>query len=226
MELRFDHNREGRIGVPEAVYCEGKTSKQVDRVVKELAIHGGRFFFTRLSEERFMDLSEEAQSHLVFDAESNTAVLGPMISRAPEALSVSIVAAGTSDIAVAKEAARTLDFLGLSSQLFADVGVAGPHRLDEVFGDITRAGVIIVIAGCDAALATVLSARVAVPCIGVPTSVGYGVAAGGRVALNAMLASCSAGLMVTNIDNGFGAACAAYKILRGYDRKNVGNKTT
>jgi NCAIR mutase (PurE)-related protein len=125
-----------------------------------------------------------------------------------------VVAAGTSDVAVAREAARTLRYYGEPVAEITDVGVAGLWRLLERIEEIRRMKVIVAVAGMDAALPTVIGGLVSSPVIGVPTSVGYGVAEDGRTALHAMLASCAPGLVVTNIDNGYGAACAALRILR------------
>jgi len=125
-----------------------------------------------------------------------------------------VVAAGTSDASVAREAARTLTYYGESPAEITDVGVAGLWRLLERIEEIRTMKVVIAVAGMDAALPTVIGGLVAAPVIGVPTSVGYGASENGQTALKAMLASCSPGLTVTNIDNGYGAACAALRILR------------
>ncbi len=127
---------------------------------------------------------------------------------------IAVVAAGTSDAAVSREAARTLRFYGEPAAEISDVGVAGLWRLLERIEEIRKMKVVIAVAGMDAALPTVIGGLVSNVVIGVPTSVGYGVANGGQTALHAMLASCSPGLTVTNIDNGYGAACAALRILR------------
>jgi NCAIR mutase (PurE)-related protein len=130
---------------------------------------------------------------------------------------VGIVAAGTSDAAVAREAARTLEFNGVASSLFIDVGVAGLWRLTRALPAIAAHPVLIAVAGMDAALPTVLGGLVGALIIAVPTSVGYGVAAGGRTALDAILASCAPGIPVMNIDNGYGAACAALRALQALE---------
>jgi NCAIR mutase (PurE)-related protein len=127
---------------------------------------------------------------------------------------VAVVCAGTSDVAVAREAARTLRYYGEGAVEISDVGVAGLWRLLERIEEIRKHRIVIAVAGMDAALPTVIGGLVSGVVIGVPTSVGYGVSNGGQTALNAMLASCSSGLVVANIDNGFGAACAALRILR------------
>jgi NCAIR mutase (PurE)-related protein len=126
---------------------------------------------------------------------------------------VAIVSAGTSDGAVAWEAARTLDYLGIGHRLFEDCGVAGLWRLTERLPEINEHDVVIAVAGMDAALASVMGGLTAKPLLAVPTSVGYGVAQGGESALHSMLASCAPGVSVFNVDNGYGAACAAARIV-------------
>jgi NCAIR mutase (PurE)-related protein len=149
---------------------------------------------------------------LDFDAMSGTAFLNGTMPRRDAR--VGIVAAGTSDRSVALEAQRTLQFLGIDATLYIDVGVAGLWRLLDRLEDLRREAALIVVAGMDAALASVVGGLVACPIIGVPTSTGYGAARGGDTALAAMLASCAQGVLVTNIDNGFGAACGAARIMR------------
>ena len=153
------------------------------------------------------------REQLDFDPLSRTAILGgpPAGTLAEGTL---IVAAGTADLGPAREAARTLAFHGRAAPLIADVGVAGLWRLNEQLGRLREARVIIVVAGMEGALFSVVAGLVAAPVIALPTSVGYGVATGGVVALHAALSSCAAGVMAVNIDNGFGAATAAIKILR------------
>jgi NCAIR mutase (PurE)-related protein len=126
---------------------------------------------------------------------------------------VAVIAAGTSDLPVSREAARTLEYYGETVSEFNDVGVAGLHRLLSRLADVRAHEVVIAVAGMDAALVSVLGGLVRAPLIAVPTSVGYGAARGGETALAASLASCAAGVVVVNIDNGFGAACAALRIL-------------
>lgn len=139
-----------------------------------------------------------------------------MVNSPPRQGKIAIVTAGTSDLSVAKEAQRILEFSGFTPSLYADVGVAGIWRLMECIDDIRQHPVIIVVAGMDAALASVMGGLAGSSIIGVPTSVGYGVAEGGLTALNSMLASCGQGIMVTNIDNGFGGACGAIRIFNQF----------
>lgn len=214
MTTVYDYPRRERLGMPEAVFCEGKDIGSLDRILAELS---GRpdhpVLFTRLSEGLFGRLDPALSKSLDYDTVSHTAILHGTL--APRPGRVAVVTAGTSDLKVAREAVRTLDFMGIASTLIADVGVAGIWRLLDRVEEIDRHDLVIVAAGMDAAIASVMGGLVGKCVIGVPTSIGYGVAAGGTTALNAMLASCGQGVLVTNIDNGFGAACAAVRILNG-----------
>jgi NCAIR mutase (PurE)-related protein len=167
---------------------------------------------TRLDAEKLERLPAPQQQRIDYCALSRTGVFGGAADLAPQ-VEVAIVAAGTSDAAVAREAARTLRYHGQGSTLILDVGVAGLWRLTRRLEAIRAHPITIVVAGMDAALASVLGGLVAGPIIAVPTSVGYGVATGGGTALNAILASCAPGVATVNIDNGYGAACAALRLL-------------
>ena len=206
----LDYQRPERIGFGEAIYCAGKTTGQVDAIVRD-ADGRSALLLTRLSGDVHAAL--ETRHRLDYDALSQTAFFGieRPVQRAP--CDIAIVAAGTSDLAVAREAARTLEFNNVAPVLIADVGVAGLWRLLARIEELRRIPVIIVVAGMDAALPTVLGGLVPGCVIAVPTSVGYGVATGGRAALDAMLASCAPGIVVVNIDNGYGAACAALRLV-------------
>jgi pyridinium-3,5-biscarboxylic acid mononucleotide synthase len=206
-----DHDRLDRIGMPEAVLCGTKSADQVVVIATELAATGDPCLLTRLRNDQLAALPSEVRLVLDDDRLSQTAFLnGSLPIRAGR---VAVVAAGTSDASVATEAARTLRFSGVEAQLVVDVGVAGLWRLEARLDEIRAADIVIAVAGMDAALVSVLGGLVAAPIIGVPTSVGYGVAAGGSTALNSALASCAQGVAVVNIDNGFGAACAAVRML-------------
>jgi len=211
--LIYDQARAARIGLPEAVFC---LDKHVDDVVEIAARLGaasvGPVLFTRMTEDQHSAVVSRAGVTLDFDAMSGTAFLNGTMPR--RNARVGIVAAGTSDRSVALEAQRTLQFLGIDATLYIDVGVAGLWRLLDRLEDLRREAALIVVAGMDAALASVVGGLVACPIIGVPTSTGYGAARGGETALAAMLASCAQGVLVTNIDNGFGAACGAARIMR------------
>lgn len=207
-----DHERPQRLGMPEAVLCEPKTDEQLIAIVDHHAQAASPTLLTRLPAARLDRLPASIVARLDHDPVSSTATIhGPLPARSGD---VVIVAAGTSDQSVAAEAAATLRFSGLSPRSIGDVGVAGIWRLQERLDEILAADIVIAVAGMDAALISVLGGLVAAPLIGVPTSVGYGVAVDGTAALNSALASCAQGVTVVNIDNGFGAACAALRILR------------
>jgi NCAIR mutase (PurE)-related protein len=211
-EFVLDWARSARTGTSEAVLCEPKTAAQVDAIVAEALSLGRRLLFTRLSPRQHKALAAPSRAALDYDPETRTAILGGMppvrgVGR------VAIVCAGTSDLAVAREAERTLAFAGETATLFADVGVAGLWRLMDRLDEIRSHRVAIAVAGMEGALFSVLAGLVPCAVVAVPTSVGYGVGRGGRAALNAALASCSSGLVATNIDNGFGAAHAALRML-------------
>jgi NCAIR mutase (PurE)-related protein len=207
-QVRWDLNRESRTGVPEVVYGPGKTNAQLRQIFEdttELRIA------SRLNEDQMAVLADLATIH----PEARMAVRNPRAKR--NIPLVPVITAGTADIPVALEAAVTLDAMGVPTATHFDVGVAGIHRLQSILPELAEASVCIVAAGMDGALPAVVAGLVRAPVIGVPTSVGTGVAQGGMVALNTMLASCSPGVAVVNIDNGFGAACLALKII-GSDR--------
>jgi len=212
MTTVYDFDRRQRLGMPEAVLCEGKDAGSLNALLRQLRARPDHpTLFTRLYPQQFAQLEPVLAAELDYEPVSGTAILhGPLPRRGGD---VAVVTAGTSDLRVAREAERTLAFTGVAATLYADIGVAGVWRLLDRIEEIRRHDVVIVAAGMDAALASVMSGLVGKCVIGVPTSVGYGVAAGGHTALNAMLASCGQGLLVTNIDNGFGAACGAIRIL-------------
>jgi pyridinium-3,5-biscarboxylic acid mononucleotide synthase len=210
--VRFDHDRAARVGLPEAVLCEGKTDEQLRAVVSALRERPpAPALFTRMAGDQRVVVEHAAGCELDFDTDSGTAFLhGRQPARSG---CVAVVTAGTSDLGVAREAVRTLEFLGINGTCIADVGVAGLWRLEARLDAIRTADVVIVVAGMDGALASVVGGLVSAPVIGVPTSTGYGVARDGETALHTMLCSCAQGVLVANIDNGFGAACAAARIL-------------
>lgn len=209
-EFQIDWDRERRTGVPEAIFCQGKTAAQIGAIVAAAADR--RLLLTRLSAVAHETLAPEVRDALDYDPLSATAVLGGGIPLA--ASGIGIVAAGTSDLPVAREAARTLAFAGHRTEIIADVGVAGLWRLTARIDTLRQFRILIAVAGMEGALFSVLAGLVEAPVVAVPTSVGYGVAEGGRAALHSALASCAPGLVVVNIDNGFGAAAAALKMLR------------
>ena len=217
MDFTHDHERTARIGMPETVFCENKSPEQIAEVIG--ALGGSKALFTRLAESKLAALPVALQSLLDYRVDSRTAFLNgtrPKLPRAAERR-VGVVTAGTSDMGVAREATRTLEFLGAEFDLIADVGVAGLWRLQAQLERINKNKIVIVVAGMDAALGSVLGGLTGRPLIAVPASTGYGAARGGETALFSLLTSCAQGVTVVNIDNGFGAACAAFRILRLLD---------
>jgi hypothetical protein len=208
-----DVHRELRQGAPEAVLAEGKTPDQVVRIVEAMLAGGtGSVLVTRASED-----VRRAVREAVPDAEEDERARCAWVARGvpdPRGL-VLVVSAGTSDGPVVHETRIRAELLGTTVVVHEDVGVAGMHRLAAVFPDLERADCVVVVAGMDGALASVVGGLSAAPVIGVPTSVGYGSAEGGRTALNAMLASCAAGLAVVGIDDGLGAGTIAARVARG-----------
>ncbi len=216
-DFNLDWQRGARTGVAEAVLCEPKTPAQIAAILGEAAARGARLLLTRLAPEQYDALPGALREKLDFDLLSRTAILGGLPSGKPIEGTL-IVAAGTADLGPAREAARTLAFHGCAAPLIADVGVAGLWRLTEQLGRLREARVLIVAAGMEGALFSVVAGLVSAPVIALPTSVGYGVAAGGVVALHSALSSCAPGVMAVNIDNGFGAAAAAIKIMEAARR--------
>lgn len=209
---QLDHHRMLRQGHPEVVYCAGKTLDQVEGICTRLAATGNGFLGTRATPEQAEALQRRF-SALEWNSLARTVVLRPAGERREPVGRVLVVCAGTSDLPVAEEAAVTADVLGHGVERLTDVGVAGLHRLLNAARQLHAADVLIVVAGMEGALPSVVGGLVGAPVIAVPTSVGYGAAFGGLSALLAMLNSCAAGLTVVNIDNGFGAAMAASRIL-------------
>jgi len=210
---RADVHRELRQGAPEAVLAEGKTPGQVAQIVEALVESGaGSVLVTRAdAEARGVVLQNHPEAR-----EHEEARLVWIARGIPEPRGVvTIVSAGTSDGPVVHEARVRAELLGTSVVVHEDAGVAGLHRIVPALPDLERADCVIVVAGMDAALASVVGGLVAAPVIGVPTSVGYGIADGGRTALHAMLTSCAAALAVVGIDDGFGAGTIAARIARG-----------
>lgn len=203
--------------MPEAVLCGTKSVDQVLAIVADLVASTDEpRLLTRLTDAQIDAVAATRVAPLDVDPVSRTAFLNGRLPDRPGY--VSVVTAGTSDVSVALEAARTLEFSGVSGNLIADVGVAGLWRLIERLDEIREADIVIAVAGMDAALVSVLGGQIGSPIVAVPTSVGYGVAEGGTTALHSALASCAQGITVTNIDNGFGAACAAVRMLSLADR--------
>ena len=205
-DIDLDFERQNRIGMPEIIYGEYKNADQIQRIAAAHAERSANLFITRVSADKIKGLDGE------FDEVAQTFT---RFYKEPEARpgTVGIVAAGSSDAPVAKEAENTLRIIGCTVNNFLDCGVAGVHRLLKHREPIEACDVLICVAGFEGALASVIAGLFHQPIIGVPTSVGYGVASGGHAALNAMLASCAGGVVTMNIDNGCGAALAAHRIL-------------
>ena len=207
---RIDHHRPLRTGYPEVVLGQGKTPEQISAIVKSLSGKGNPVLVTRTDEVAYR-LVVESVPAAVFKEDAR-AIVVPGES-GPTALSgVALVTAGTADLPVAEEAAITATLMGSPPERINDVGVAGLHRLLASLDDLRRARVIIVVAGMEAALASVVAGLVSAPVIAVPTSVGYGASFEGLSALLGMLNSCAPGVATVNIDNGFGAGYLAAQI--------------
>jgi len=210
---RVDHHRALRKGIPEVVFCQGKTPEQAARIFQRLAEHSGTVLATRASQEHFTRVRE-----LVPEAEWHPeARIIRLMRREPGrgGRYVAVLTAGTSDIPVAEEAAVTAETLGSPVQRAYDVGVAGLHRLLECQEMIRSAGALVVVAGMEGALPSVVGGLVSRPVIAVPTSVGYGAHFQGLAPLLTMLNCCAPGVAVVNIDNGFGAGYLAHLIAGG-----------
>lgn len=208
-----DTDRARRIGLPEAILCASKTVDQLAAVLNALLAEGSRALLTRLAPEQHAALSDDLRRRLHYDPISRTAFLGPVAppSGPPR---VALVTGGTGDQRVAEEAARTLAFHGEAVERHYDVGVAGLWRVLRRREALARFPVVIVCAGMEGALFSVLAGLVPGLVVAVPVSAGYGIAEGGRAALSSALASCAPGVAVVNIDNGYGAACVALRALR------------
>lgn len=207
----IDHQRALRQGFPEVIYGAGKTAEQICEIATRIAARGDAVLVTRITSDAARQLQATLDAVRVNDV-GRTAYRQGTAEPARGVGTVAIVTAGTSDLPVAEEAAVTLDALGNCTSRITDVGVAGIHRVLARREELASARVVIVIAGMDGALPSVIGGLVAAPVIAVPTSVGYGASFLGVAPLLTMLNSCAAGVTVVNIDNGFGAAVAASRI--------------
>lgn len=211
-DVTFDFERQRRIGLSEAVFCEGKSPAQIAEIIALSRARATPLLLTRLAADTLAALAADDQAALDYDPRSRTAILGPWLAPDGEPV-VAVVTAGTSDLPVAREAIRTLAFYGIAAREIADVGVAGLWRILAHEDALRRHPVVIVVAGMEGALFSVVAGMVGGLVVAVPTSTGYGVALGGTTALHSALASCAPGLVTVNIDNGYGAACAAIRAL-------------
>lgn len=209
---RIDTHRELRTGLPEVIYCPGKTPEQVRAIATELLTHpGGALLCTRADDTQFAAVADLHRA-VRYDPVGRTIVVREAVG-APIG-TVAVVTGGTSDLPVAHEALACIEAMGAKTSLITDVGVAGIHRTLAAQADLRAADLLIVVAGMEGALASVVAGLVSSPIVAVPTSVGYGASFGGLAALLSMLNSCAPGIAVVNIDNGFGAAAVAARILR------------
>jgi len=209
---KIDAHRELRTGYPEVIFCTGKTVEQVSDIIKHMLSRNNNILATRANEEIF-----DTVRRFCPDAQFNTLARTITIKRKDmksPATTITVVSAGTSDIPVAEEAAITAEFFGNKVQRIFDVGVAGIHRLYDKLEDIRKSRVIVVVAGMEGALPSIVKGLIDKPVIAVPTSIGYGANFNGLSALLGMLTSCASGVTVVNIDNGFGAGFTANMINR------------
>jgi len=209
---KVDHHRALRQGMPEVIFSQGKTPRQVAGIFSRLATHGGNVLATRTTEEQYAAVVAKVEK-TVYQPLAKTITLKRDRKRYGRGM-IAVVSAGTSDIPVAEEAVVTAEMMGNEVQHIYDVGVAGIHRLLAHRGILAKARVIIVCAGMEGALPSVVGGLVGVPVIAVPTSVGYGAAFEGLAALLGMMNSCASNVSVVNIDNGFGAGYVASLINR------------
>ncbi|PYX27346.1 MAG: nickel pincer cofactor biosynthesis protein LarB [Acidobacteria bacterium] len=209
---KVDHHRALRQGMPEVIFSQGKTPRQVAAIFSRLATHGGNVLATRATEEQYAAVVAKVEKTL-YQPLAKTITLKRDRKRYGRGM-IAVVSAGTSDIPVAEEAVVTAEMMGNEVQHIYDVGVAGIHRLLAHRGILAKAGVIIVCAGMEGALPSVVGGLVGVPVIAVPTGVGYGAAFEGLAALLGMMNSCASNVSVVNIDNGFGAGYVASLINR------------
>ena len=215
LDFRFDSQRRERIGFVEAIWGEDKSIEQLKKVIKEVIKKKEIVFITRINKVKakyISDLYEEAK----FYEEANCLIIGENLDKLSINKKVAIISGGTSDLPVTLETKLSLEIHGISCNSFIDVGVAGLHRLLSKIEEIKKYDVLIVCAGMEGALATVIGGLLPQPIIAGPVSVGYGVSKNGTTALHSMLSSCSPGIAVMNIDNGYGAAMAALRILKSF----------
>ena len=210
-ESIIDFQRRQRLGVIEAIWGEHKTIEQISAILEKFQLASETALVTRLTKEKAEKLLNEFPS-AKFHETSRCLTMGSFEENIFSKEEVIILTGGTSDLGVASEAEIALNFHGIRTKMLIDIGVAGIHRLLDRLEEIKSAKVVIACAGMEGALPTVLAGLIPHPIIGLPVSVGYGISGGGKTALEGMLASCAPGLMVVNIDNGYGAAMAALRI--------------
>ena len=215
LDIRFDFERRDRIGFIEAIWGADKSIDQLKRVTLEVLSKKEVVFITRVSKYKAKHLLEMHENAKFYE-EAKCLIIGENLKKISTNKKVAIISGGSSDLAVTLEAKLTLEIYGVNCESFIDVGVAGLHRLLGQIEAIKKYDVLIVCAGMEGALATVIGGLLPQPIIAVPISVGYGVSKNGETALNSMLSSCSPGISVMNIDNGYGAAIAALRIIKSF----------
>jgi hypothetical protein len=221
---RLDLQRPRRTGQGETVYGAGKTPEQLLSILRAFLAAGSHALVTRATEEQHAFLLAEGLPHAFNPLARTLSVRAPRVPRPRLGGLVAVCTGGTADLPVAEEAAETLAFFGARVERHYDVGVAGLHRLLSAIEDIRRADAVIAVAGMEGALASVVAGLVSAPVVAVPTSVGYGASFGGIAPLLSMLNGCAEGVGVVNIDNGFGAAALACRILAAKNGKTGKNK--
>ena len=208
---KIDHHRELRNGSPEVIYCPGKTVPQIKKIIQSLRKADSNILATKLTGDAYKKLKTSLPKNAEYNVQGQTLAIRSTKPVQNKGL-ITIITAGTADIPVAEEAAATARLMGSRIETIFDVGVAGLHRLLDNMEQIHKARVLIVVAGMEGALASVVGGLVSQPIVAVPTSIGYGASFGGISALLTMLNSCATGIAVVNIDNGFGAGCMAHRI--------------
>ena len=214
-DIRFDFQRRERLGLIEAIWGQDKSIDQLKRLSENVLSKNEVVFITRINSEKanyLLDLYDDSR----FYEEAKCLIIGKNMNKINTNKKVAIISGGSSDLPVTLEVQLALEIYGINCQSFIDVGVAGLHRLISQLEEINKYDVLIVCAGMEGALATVVGGLLAQPIIAVPVSIGYGVSRNGESALNSMLSSCSPGIAVMNIDNGYGAAMAALRIINSF----------
>ncbi len=213
LDINFDFQRRERLGIIEAIWGQDKSIDQLKRLCGNVLAKNEVVFITRINSKKAIDLLDLYHDARFYE-EAKCLIIGENSNKIHTNKEVAIISGGSSDLGVTLEAKLALEIYGVNCQSFIDVGVAGLHRLMSQLEEINKYDVLIVCAGMEGALATVVGGLLAQPIIAVPVSVGYGVSKDGETALNSMLSSCSPGIAVMNIDNGYGAAMAALRIIK------------
>ena len=214
-DIRFDFERRERLGLIEAIWGQDKSIDQLKRLSENVLGKKEVVFITRINEKKAEDLCDLYEDAKFYE-EAKCLIIGKNMNKINTNKKVAIISGGSSDLPVTLEVQLALEIYGINCQSFIDVGVAGLHRLISQLEEINKYDVLIVCAGMEGALATVVGGLLPQPIIAVPVSIGYGVSRNGESALNSMLSSCSPGIAVMNIDNGYGAAMAALRIINSF----------